>query len=221
MIFPSVCMDGFFNNPEEIIDYANTLEYLPDGYSPGFRSKPLHELNFNFFNNICIKQLAVLFPNNVDDLSFQARCRFQKVPANYKFTDWIHTDDTSVLTTIIYLTNECNAGTSIYKKNLFKNEISTDIKYDYYKQMTNNKLPENKMKELEKIHKEHVKSYEETISFKGIYNRFIAFDASSYHSAQSYMANNEKDRLTLITFFDYINNKNLNLKFSISESRKR
>jgi len=27
--------------------------------------------------------------------------------------------------------------------------------------------------------------------------------------------------LTLITFFDYINNKNLNLKFSISESRKR
>lgn len=221
MIFPSVCMDGFFNNPEEIIDYANTLEYFPEGRSPGFRSKPLHKLNYNFFNNICVKQLAVLFPNNLNDLSFSATCKFQKVPANYEFTNWIHNDDPFVLTAIIYLTNKCNAGTNIYKKNLFKNNIPTEIKYDYYKQMTNNKLPKNKMKELKITHEEHVKSYEETISFKGIYNRFIAFDSSSYHSAQSYKANNKKDRLILITFFNYINNKNLNLKFPIPESKKR
>jgi len=220
MIFPSICMDGFFNNPEEIVNYANTLEYTPDGYSPGFRTQPLHEINFDFFNNICLKQLALLFPNNSGDLMFGARCRFQRVPANHKFTDWIHTDDPSVLTTIIYLTNGCSAGTNIYKTSLFKKEIATKVKYDYYKQMINNKLSKNKMEELKKVHKEHFEAYEETISFKGIYNRFIAFDASSLHGAQSYVSNKSKDRLTLITFFDYINNKNLTLKFPINESRK-
>jgi len=220
MIFPSVCMDGFFNNPEEIINYANTLEYSPDGSSPGFRTKLLHELNFNFFNNICLKQLAVFFPNNFNDLSFNARSGFQKVPANYEFTDWIHTDETSVLTTIIYLTDGCNAGTNIYQKNLFEKVPPTQIKYDYYKYMTDNKISENKMQELKKVYKEHFEAYEETISFKGIYNRFIGFDASSCHGAQSYFSDNKKDRLTLITFFDYINNKNLNLKFPIIESRK-
>ena len=47
MLFPSMCTDGFFKNPDNIVKYANTLTYhsAESGKWPGVRSEALHKIN--------------------------------------------------------------------------------------------------------------------------------------------------------------------------------
>ena len=220
MIYPNLCVDGFFDNPEEIIDFANTLDYSPCGYAPGVRTSHLHEINYGFFQNLCDKQLKLLFPDNPNNLIYEARSMFQKIPPNYKYTDWIHGDEPHQFTSIIYLTKNCDAGTNIYKRNFLSQKVNTDIKYEYFKQMTNNKLPKTKMNELIKSYEEHFKNFEKTITYKGIYNRLIGFDAYSFHGSEEYYSKQLDDRLTLITFFNKINSPDLKLKYPVTESRR-
>ena len=46
-IFPILCQDDFFDNPDEIREYALSLDYKSDenGHWPGVRTRPLHEIN--------------------------------------------------------------------------------------------------------------------------------------------------------------------------------
>ena len=44
-IFPILCQDDFFDNPDEIREYALSLDYKSDenGHWPGVRTRPLHK----------------------------------------------------------------------------------------------------------------------------------------------------------------------------------
>ena len=47
--------------------------------------------------------------------------------------------------------------------------------------------------------------FEKTLTFDSIFNRFIMFDGSNFHSADSFTdKNDDEDRLTLITFFKHV-----------------
>ena len=114
MHFGTVCIDDFFKYPNAIRKYADSLEYFSDehGRWPGVRSKPLHLLSPNLFQQICEKYLDHFYPMKIQ---YRASAAFQKV--NNKYTGgWIHNDKENIHTTIFYLTpNPSNdSGTSIF-----------------------------------------------------------------------------------------------------------
>jgi hypothetical protein len=116
MIWPTLCVDNFFNNPEEVKKYALSLEYSAsdDGTWPGKRSKPLDKINFNFFKFVTTKIIRLLYPMNVEDLGWKAYASFQKIDGNlYSEPGWVHRD-MDEFTAIIYLSHHENCGTSIF-----------------------------------------------------------------------------------------------------------
>ena len=63
--------------------------------------------------------------------------------------------------------------------------------------------------------KENNEQFEETIIYKNIFNRLIAYDATSYHSQSSLEFSGNEPRLTQIFFFKEINSN----YFPIPESK--
>jgi hypothetical protein len=209
MLFPSICVDNFFNDPRNVIKIADSCEYNKEKTVPGTRSLPLHQTHYDFYNYFNVKILSILYPNDVKDIIYKSLSMFQRIPSSMKYDGWVHKDEDRILTSIIYLSNS-TAGTSIYKpKNPFFTPDGLDgEKHEYFLNYQNYKGDD-----LQRIKEKRNKwnnYYEETVSFKGQFNRMICFDAHEYHAA--HIHEGEEDRLTLITFFDEIklNGKKIN-----------
>ncbi len=197
MLFPSMCIDEFFKNPDDIVKYANTLTYRPaeSGRWPGVRSEPLHRINSDLHRTIGRKLLALIWPNNVDEIRYNdGELYFQKVSNDFVNEGWIHSDDAD-LTLIIYLSHHKNCGTSIYELNRESIDYAVaDKRIEIFK-------TKNFKKEKMLVQKNNER-YNETISFKSQYNRAICFDAFHHHGARAYKEENvQEDRLTLVGFY--------------------
>ena len=49
MRFPTVCYDGFYKDPEKVVDFALSLDYYStEGRYPGCRTKCLSTIDRNF-----------------------------------------------------------------------------------------------------------------------------------------------------------------------------
>ena len=61
--FQVQAVDNFFDKPEEIVKFANQLEYQvgPYGFWPGKRTKELHIDHKNFFNSFLEKIFSLFF----------------------------------------------------------------------------------------------------------------------------------------------------------------
>ena len=68
MGFPSLIIDNFFEDPDKVVDYANTLEYQQSvgGKWPGKRSDHLNRLNSELF-----KQNILFFSLKIKGLFFK------------------------------------------------------------------------------------------------------------------------------------------------------
>tara|TARA_R100001086_G_scaffold186885_1_gene105038 strand:+ start:1834 stop:2502 length:669 start_codon:yes stop_codon:yes gene_type:complete len=203
MIWPNLCVDNFFQDPDKIVDYANSLDYFKgkENNYPGTRTGYMHEINPEFFEFSCLKILSLLYPNEHKTLKWHALQTFQKVPANLTYNGWIHTDSQHEFTCIIYLSKYLNCGTSVYHpKNMYGYIRNENIKREYFKYND----PKSYSK-IAKAKKENNESFEETIRYNSRYNRLILFDGSSYHSSNPFNHENDKEeRLTLITFFNNV-----------------
>jgi hypothetical protein len=212
MIWPNLCVDNFFQEPDKVVEFANSLTFTKPEKSnyPGKRSQLLYLINTEFFEFSTLKILSLLYPTECKKLSWNATQYFQKIPANLKYDGWVHTDEQYEFTCIIYLSKFLNCGTSIYHpKNSYGYIRNVKEKDEYF---TNND-PKTYSK-IEKAKKENNNSFEETIRFNSKYNRLILFDGANYHSSNVFNhENNDEERLTLITFFkkvNYVNGENLN-----------
>jgi hypothetical protein len=199
MIYPTICLDNFFNEPLKVLEFSKTLKFYkdPEGRWPGERSKLLHEVDFCFFNNFGLKVMSILYPN-VKNVQFKCRLSFQKISNKYINNGWVHKDIDHDFTCIVYLSSHKKCGTSIYdSKKICSSILNEEQKKEIY--LKNLFLEENKFLN------ENNDQFEETISIKSKFNRFIMFDGSNFHSAQKFLENNiQEERLTLIGFFDDI-----------------
>lgn len=205
MIWPTLCVDNFFDNPEEIRKYALSLEYsaAEDGTWPGKRSKPLDQVNILFHNLITTKIIRLLYPMNVEDLTWSTYATFQKIDGNlYSQSGWIH-KDLSEFTAIIYLSHHENCGTSIFSP---RNINSTILHEQTRREMHIKAALENKkLGEDSKELIQHNSQYKKTITFNSKFNRLILFDCAQWHAAEKFNETNiNEDRLTLILFFENI-----------------
>ena len=189
--FPTIITDNFFANANNIVKYANSLEYIEnnDNY-PGCRSAYLHEINHDLFKYCVLKVLNTYYPD-ADIVCNNAIAQFQKISNIYE-DGWVHQDN-ALITFIIYLndTNTIDSGTSLYTpKN--KNILSyIDKKKESFK------YPD-KVKKYEQYRKLNNNQFIETLKVNNIFNRCLAFNSSTYHKANGF--NIIDNRLTLIGF---------------------
>jgi len=216
MLWPTICVDNFFEEPEKIKKFSNTLKFNEDssGSWPGERSDFLHKINQEFFNFVTKKIMAILYPMNFMAMQWEVDQRFQKINKNiYKNKGWVHKDNPSEFTAIIYLSNHLKCGTSLFKAK----EFSTSV--------INNEHKENFYKTKSDLDKENIylnennNRFEKTLTIDSRFNRLFLFDSNHFHAAENFNEENiNEDRLTLINFFKNIQG-NYN-KYPISEMRR-
>ena len=190
----------FFDNPDEILSFAKSVEYFKPEYTnyPGKRSRNISEINYPLFEYICIKHLLLFYSySEVTNMEFGANMYFQKITS--KDTrggeGLIHRDFSDLMTAIIYLSpNLNNIGTEMWvpKKEWDSNTESSDIF---------NSIPTEDivLKESERKDNKFVK----VSSHNSIFNSCVYLDGAYYHSANLNIPEDE-ERLTLITFFKNI-----------------
>ena len=217
MIWPSLCVDNFFNEPNRIVEFSKTLKYRSDdrGWWPGLRSNSLHLEDYETYNRICTKILSLYYPETFLDLAYRAEACFQRIPSNIKYDGWVHTDNMAEFTAIIYLSNHNNCGTSIYKsKKLVGKIIHDKIKHSYLK---NEKINE---KIVANAKKENNDQFYKTVEYNSLYNRLITFDGSNFHAAESFYSDSpgQLERLTLVCFFYQVTKHGI--RYPIPEAKR-
>ena len=213
MLFPTLCVDGFFQNPDQVVSIAKQCPMERTSYRPGTRSPCLSQVNVDFYNYVNTKILKLFYPGK--DFSYSASTHFQSTfPDENTVDGWVHQDANYMLTAIIYL-NHCNVGTSIFtRKDEFKLPVfAGDVKHNYFKNYESIDRPERER--IKKIKEEVNSQYDESISIQGKYNRFMCFDGNSYHTTQQGICNEE--RLILISFIRDVRIVGEKTTFPVSE----
>lgn len=193
--FPTTIVDGFFENPDTVVDFANTLSFEadPDGAWPGVRSKNLMDIDRGLFEYIGRRIFGIYYDMKKENLHFSFDMYFQKVFSKYK-QGWAHRDAAQI-SCIIFLNKKYNldSGTSICRLKDHTLEIppiDNGVKQAFYKGFVDSD-------DAQRI--EHNNFYEDTIIVKNVYNRLLIFDSSFVHRAQEFSYVDE-DRLTLAIF---------------------
>ena len=207
LFIPVSILDGFFEDPEEVREYADTLEYTASaGEWPGSRTNNLYELNPTLFTNISNTFLA-LFSESIP-ISYEANIVFQKIGKDFG-EGWVH-QDSDTLTGIIYLNKgkePCsNYGTSFYELKKTTSDIMPRLSELQTLKIKHNL--EGGFKEYNRVTLENNSLYKKTIDVGGVFNRLVAFDSNILHAANNYDGGLTEDRLTLALFFK-------NIKFDV------
>lgn len=199
-IFPTVCIDNFWSDPDAVVDLALSQNFSEshDSY-PGNRTKELGDI-LPEFNQIMINKIVSLFIdiNKYNTFDIVTKHFFQKIsPISDDINlniGMVHQDSApyedspgDILSCIVYLNKNANlnAGTSIFKEKNFGSDYSW-----YNKNKTNDILLHNS-------------KFIETVKFQNIYNRMVAFDSMHPHAANLFDGGNE-DRLTQVFFIKSI-----------------
>lgn len=211
-VFP-LCVDNFFDEPDTIREWANTLpkERSVDGSWPGYRTSPLHEIDYEFHVTLFLKVLSAYYDLKYANASWSScRAHFQVIPKyseenhSQNNVGWIHQDDGDELAGLIYLTPnaDINSGTSLF--GLKKEHENTYLKYannPHKHAMYNGMRIEEE--EYKKALHHHNDKFVETVRFGNVYNRLVMYGSQEYHRANSFVTNSE-DRMTLVFFMNGI-----------------
>ena len=218
MMWPTLIVDNFFNDPHKVITFSKQFKYKrdPDSAWPGTRTALVNELDQEFFSWSTTKIMSLLFPMNIEQIKWRARQYFQKIPyKTYGKKGWVHRDDDSEFTTIVYLSNQAHNGTSLYTPKKFSSRtLHNDKKINFYKNLKQSSLNE-------KWRKKSNNEFEKVVDLHSNFNRLVLFDGHQWHGADNFGTEKE-DRLTLITFFTGIMGKEgISLRYPIPMMRRQ
>lgn len=203
-MFPTTCIDNFYNNPLSVVKLASSLEYHDThGSYPGKRTKPLHIISEDFFSTFTEKLFSVFFDYENYWVDYKVITCFQKIiPFTNKDNDtlnsgWIHRDNGIFGAGVIYLnekpTTKC--GTSFYTLNSEDN-ISVDwsLRNNFY-------LGENKdVDEYISKKTEYESLFEKNLEVGNVFNRLVLYDSNNWHKETSFLTNDGHPRMTQVFF---------------------
>lgn len=203
-MWPTIILDNFFDDPNSIVQYSNSLEYSkePSGRWPGKRAFINDDLKFA----IVEKALSLYLSDNAIvrcdiQANFQKIKRFSDNKEDSANRGFLHKDSASAnieLAGIIYLSENdpnINQGTSFYTlKSGEEYPFNFNLKEELY--ISGNYDKDKFDAFFDKIDKVFYKNLDVSNKF----NRLIMFDANQWHAANSFYSENDEERLT-ITFF--------------------
>ena len=214
MHWPTLIVDNFFTDPHAIVRLAKTFKYAKDSLNrwPGTRTPPLPEVDNEFFLLSTKKIMALLYPMNLDGMSWNALQYFQRVPYKiYGKEGWVHNDNDFEFTSIIYLNDYPDSGTCLYEGKHFNTTPGyKEEKERFYRDLKD-------FKRMEKYRNRVNSKFTKKVELCSNFNRLVLFDGYSWHASKGNGAYKE-DRLTLITFFKNIKVKDV--RYPITEMRR-
>lgn len=204
-MFPTMIVDDFFEDPDRVVELANSLEYYPtSGQYPGLRSDHLHKVAPDFFSYVSQRWLSLYFdvPYTFEKLNaqFQIIEPFDSDDSSPYNTGWVHKDDDyNIVTAIVYLTKDANPkqGTSICTPLEDWNVKTQEIKPTFFRE-------NNRSSEYEQMLRSNNEAFTESIVVDNYYNRMISFDYTQWHKARSFHNDTNSRRLTLVMFCNSI-----------------
>jgi hypothetical protein len=214
MNFPSLQVNDFFQNPNSVVDYVETLRFeKPPGNYPGLRALAQNDFDHDFFQRINLKIVKLLYSDfkvfqtvGINAHSYFQKIKYEDVEAHMLNCEnpgrgWIHNDHESKFTSIIYLSKHENCGTALYT---YKDEAKSNFKSvkanPYYKDAYYRKDPNLKLDEYYAYLNEHLNQYKLDCLFNSAYNKMIGFDGGNAHGAL-YNLKPGEERLIFISFF--------------------
>jgi len=214
MHWPTLIVDNFFTDPHAIVKLSKTFKYAQavNGAWPGTRSPPVHEVDKEFFLWSTKKIMALLYPMNLDEMSWNASQYFQRVPYKiYGEEGWVHNDHIFEFTSIIYLSDYSDSGTCLYEGKHFNSVIEyEEEKKRFYRDLKD-------FKRMEKYREKANSKFTKKVELYSNFNRLVLFDGYSWHASKGDRMYKD-DRLTLITFFKNITIKDI--RYPITEMRR-
>lgn len=216
--FPIACVDGFFDDPDAIREYALSLEYFPNnGDYPGQRSTTLHRINEPMFESFCSKIFALFYDYDLSPATWKVTTGFHKMdpldpdPNSWLNKGWIHNDthqdEVRMLAGIVYLNPDIDPelGTSIYEPNMEKYlrefgpiaPMAVDSKVRLWKDGINE--PDKNGMLYEDYVKIQYSCFHESARFYNRYNRLIMYPPDMWHAFNSSYSPKES-RLTQVFF---------------------
>ena len=207
--FYSVCVDDFFENPDDIRNFGLSLEKKPDaeGKWPGKRSLILHDIDEKFANELILKVFSAYIDLKYTSVRWkESQVMFQEI-SPYKNDllnkGWIHQDSGMQLAFVIYLTPDADtkSGTSLFR-------IKKEAQKSFYlkKHYEKEKLFKGENVDVNEYNKsisDNENLFEETTRYSNVYNRMIAYDSREFHKANSFVTNSH-NRLTIVGFINGI-----------------
>jgi hypothetical protein len=194
------CKNNFFNKPEKVIEFANSLEYnYTDKSFPGHRTENISTIDSvkcQTFANLFAKKLVNEIYTNI--VSMDIDIRFHRYPIfadeqhNPLNAGWVH-QDYQELAGVLYLNklSNFNAGTSFYHPD---NDIKLADKIR--EQFNADPAGIDQTVYLDKL-QEYNSQYTENIKIGTHFNRLITYDAKLHHKPNDYFVG-DGHRLTLL-----------------------
>lgn len=195
MRFNSLTIDDFYENPQEVRDFALKQEFKVRGNYPGQRTR-------SFLNEPLKKKLReILYPFageitywGSDDPENNYTGSFQYTVAEDR--SWIHADSTTDWAAVLYLTPNAplSSGTGIYR-----HKSTGWMHYDYKRENEPGYIqsapPGDEMRDYTK--------WEIVDRIGNVFNRMIMYRADNYHVSLDYFGKNMYDgRLFQVFFFN-------------------
>ena len=210
--FPIQSVDNFFDKPDEIVKFANSLKYKtgPHGFWPGKRTEELHINHKVFFKSFLTKLFALFFDYRHVKLNwssvgmyFQKTYAFDpKVKNNILNTGLIHQDGKFPLVGLVYLTKDAckDSGTSIMIPNKkYKNKTELGDEKERLYKIPQDQLSKKDLEDRKKLILDTNENFEESIRFNNRFNRLITYTGKDFHKCNSFYSGQE-ERLTLVFF---------------------
>lgn len=227
MKYPTIIVDNFFDNPDEIREFSNKLKWIRSDKIVGYRTLDLGGLINedaevkDFFHFIGHKILLLLHPYNTNEIRYNAELFFQKqIPGKSHLDGWVHKDKAEV-SAIIYLNNTDTYGTNIYKRKKQWNRgvsLRTDNYSKKHKGFFDCENKEFDEQEFLDEREKNNKDFDLITNVKGIKNRILLFDSSQYHAMEIPSIEDNSDRLILMMWFNDIQLDGM--KNGVIESRR-
>jgi len=121
-MYNTVINDNFFENPDEVVKFANTLKYHKSDMStdgnfwPGERTESLNKIDEELFYSIIKKVISSYYNFEYEKVKYDgANVYFHKISKDTDLTNSKHNDVGKELAAVIYLNkeNSLKTGTTI------------------------------------------------------------------------------------------------------------
>lgn len=185
-----IITDDFYQNPDEVREYALSQEFSVRGNYPGQRTSPVFYDGLKNSIQYIIQQAGGKITQFEE---FDYNTAFQYTTIEDK--SWIHADQTTKWAGVCYLTPDApiTAGTALYKhKETGLYRAATNPDGSYNKEL------------MDKIYEKDcndVSKWEMVDIVGNKYNRLVLYRGDLFHSSLDYFGTNKYDGRLFQTFF--------------------
>ena len=179
-----IVVDNFYNNPDEVREFALSQEFNVTGNYPGVRTQNfLNQSTKDTLENIIQDQVVNWLDGGLGSTNEGYTGAFQFTTKDNK--SWIHNDAYNNWAGVLYLTPDApvSGGTGFFKSLIDGSLVGTN--HDF--------LPDGVWTDMSK--------WEKVAEVGNIYNRIVLFRANQWHTSLDYFGvNPESGRLTQVFF---------------------